>query len=126
MSVCSPALARTAAAVFAFLVLGVPMSAAAAPQPPKNAVHAEGCVEAGVAAHCLVLKDIRTGHIYDLLFQIPARPPVGLGIEFTGVLHPGPTSCMQGTAVEVTNWVHKASIRCAPGRADKAGRAPAH
>lgn len=92
------------------------------PQPqPKTVMHAEGCVQAGVEARCLVLTDLKSGHLYSLLFKAD-RPPVGLGIEFSGVLHPGPTACMQGTAVEVTSWAHKASIKCSPGQAGKRGR----
>ena len=94
----------------------------AAPQSPsKSAVHGEGCVQAGVQAHCLILRDIKTGHLYDLIFKAE-RPPVGLGIEFAGVVRAGPSACMQGTAVEVTSWAHKASIRCVPGQAGKRDR----
>jgi hypothetical protein len=105
------------------LILMIQASAAATPEPAKNAVRAEGCVRAGVQPHCVVLRDLKTGRLYDLLFRITARPPVGLGIEFTGVLRPEPSSCMQGTAVEVTAWAHKASIQCSPGQAGKRGRA---
>jgi hypothetical protein len=126
-----------AISVLAFLALGVPAPAAPPPQknpeppqknpqpPPKNLVHGEGCVQAGLEAHCLVLRDVKTGHLYDLMFKAD-RPPIGLGIEFTGVLHPGPTACMQGTAVDVATWAHKASVKCAPGQAGKHGRTAAH
>lgn len=120
----------------AFLVLRMPGAAAQQPPkpppqqppeknpqpPPKNVIRGEGCVQAGVQPHCLVLRDVRTGHVYNLLFKLD-RPPMGLGIEFSGVAHPGPNTCMQGTAVDVATWAHKESIRCAPGQAGKRGRA---
>lgn len=89
--------------------------------PPKNLVHAEGCVQAGIEPHCLVLNDLKSGHLYSLLFRTD-RPPVGLGIELTGVPHPGPTACMHGSPLDVTAWAHKASIKCTPGQAGKHGR----
>lgn len=116
-------LAGQALSALAFLALATPAFCAAAPGQ-ANAVHGEGCVQAGVEAHCLVLRDLKTGHFYDLLFKAE-RPPVGIGIEFTGVLHPGPTACMQGTAVEVTAWTHKTSIKCVPGQAGKGAQKPA-
>ncbi|HEV2326955.1 MAG TPA: hypothetical protein VGS10_23660 [Terracidiphilus sp.] len=113
---------RKAILALAFLAVLAPGQVRASPQPPsKKAVHAEGCVQSGVEAHCLVLRDIKTGHLYDLIFKAE-RPPVGLGIEFIGVLHAGPTTCMQGTAVEVTSWAHRPSIRCVPGQAGKRDR----
>lgn len=109
----------------ALLTLMFPAAGATAPQQTKEAVHGEGCVAAGVAPHCLVLRDLKTGHLYDLLFKTTSRPPVGLGIQFTGVPHSAPSACMQGTAVEVTAWVHKDSIQCTPGQAGKPGRTSA-
>lgn len=115
------AFGKEAVLALVFLALIAPMPALAAQQPAqKNAVQGQGCVQAGVEAHCLVLRDLKTGHLYDLLFKTD-RPPIGLGIEFTGVLHPGPTACMQGIAVEVTTWSHKTSIKCTPGQAEKGG-----
>ena len=116
---------KVAAPAFTFLFLMSPVSATEAPQPAKNTVHAEGCVVAGVVARCLALRDLKSGRLYDLLFPA-ARPPAGLGIEFTGVLHSGPSPCMQGIAVEVTTWTHKASIKCVPGQAGKPGSAKGH
>lgn len=120
------ALARQALSAVAFLALTAQAFCAATPAPAQtNVVHGEGCVQAGVEAHCLVLRDLKTGHSYDLLFKAE-RPPVGMGIEFTGVLHPGPTACMQGAAVDVTQWTHKASIKCSPGQAGKSSKPAAH
>lgn len=113
---------KRAILLLAFLAVLSPGLAAAAPQTPKNAVRGEGCVQTGVEAHCLVLRDIKTGHLYELIFKAE-RPPVGLGIEFVGILHPGPTACMQGTPVDITTWAHKSSIKCTPGQAGKRNRA---
>ncbi len=104
-----------------FLALLALSRASSAPQPSANAVHAEGCVEAGIESRCLILRDFKTGRVYDLLFKAE-RPPVGLGIEFSGVLHPGPSACMQGIAVDVTTWARKASIKCVPGQAGQHSR----
>ncbi len=120
---------HTASAFVGILALAAAAITAGAQHPPKihppepkkpeqKEIHGEGCVKAGVQAHCIVLRDLKTGHLYDLLFK-GDRPPVGLGIEFTGVLHHGATACMQGTPVDVTKWAHKASIKCAPGQAGK-------
>lgn len=132
-----PAVKRIlAVSALAFLVLGDPGTGAQQPPkpppqqppeknpqpPPKNVIRGEGCVQAGVQPHCLVLRDVKTGHLYNLLFKLD-RPPVGMGIEFNGVLRPGPNVCMQGTAVDVGEWDHKGSIKCAPGQAGKRGRA---
>jgi len=93
-------------------------TAAARPVKEPKPVHGEGCVQAGVEARCLIVRDMRTGTLYDLLFK-DARPPVGLGIEFTGVPHEGPTSCMQGVALDVTSWARKETLKCAPGQANR-------
>jgi adenine deaminase len=77
-------------------------------------VHAEGCVEPGVEAGCLVVKDMRGGAIYNVLIK-GQRPGVGEGIEFTGAPHEGPTSCMQGVAVDVVKWTPKHSLNCSQG-----------
>ncbi len=93
-------------------------------QPPKTApipVHAQGCVASGVEAACLVVKDTGSGIVYNLLIR-GARPQVGEGIEFTGVPHDGPTSCMQGVAVNVTQWSRKDSIKCMPDETPDKGQ----
>ncbi len=118
---------RSACALAGILALVVSAVAAGGQQPPKlhppepkkpdkKEIRGEGCVAAGIHAHCVVLRDLKTGHLYDLQFK-GDQPPVGLGIEFTGVLLHGPTVCMQGTPVDVSRWAHKASIKCTPGEA---------
>ncbi len=77
-------------------------------------VHAEGCVEQGVETGCLVVKDMKGGTLYNILVK-GLRPGVGEGIEFTGSAHDGPTSCMQGVALDVIKWTPKKSLKCSQG-----------
>ena len=79
--------------------------------PKSNQVRAEGCVEAGVEAGCLMVKDVKSGRLYNVMIKGP-RPQVGDGIEFIGVPHDGLTYCMQGIALEVINWAPKQSLQC--------------
>jgi hypothetical protein len=81
------------------------------PQPEVKKVHGEGCVEAGVDARCLIVRDLRAGRIYNILAGDP-RPTPGEGIEFTGTLHQGGNICMQGAAIEVEHWARKETIKC--------------
>jgi hypothetical protein len=85
-------------------------------------VHATGCVEQGVEAGCLVLKDIKTKTLYDLKFdKKPA--PVGTAIEFDGVSHAGEVDhCQQGKIVHIQKWSH-IRMHCPPPEAEK--KAPA-
>ncbi len=88
-------------------------------QPPESKqVHAEGCVEPGVEAGCLIVKDRQSGKLYHVLIK-GLRPQLGDGIEFTGVPHDGPTSCMQGIPLDVITWVDKSSLKCAQAEAPK-------
>jgi hypothetical protein len=69
----------------------------------KKTVSAAGCVQAGVEAGCLVLKDGKTNTLYNLFFTGKA-PVIDTAISFDGELRGGVTACMQGTAVTVTKW----------------------
>ncbi len=86
--------------------------------PEAKQVHAAGCVEQGVEAGCLMVKDRQSGQLYQILIKGP-RPQPGAGIEFTGVPHEGPTSCMQGIPLDVITWVHKSSPECANAETPK-------
>ena len=81
------------------------------PQPEPKKVHGEGCVETGVDARCLVVRDLRAGKIYNIIVGEP-RPVPGEGIEFTGTLHEGANVCMQGAAIQVDHWARKETIKC--------------
>ncbi|MFZ0302994.1 MAG: hypothetical protein WAL75_09920 [Terracidiphilus sp.] len=98
----------------AVVCLALSMYTFAQKPTPKTApvpVHGQGCVASGVEAGCLVVRDSNSGTLYNLLIS-GARPKVGEGVEFTGVPHEGPTMCMQGTPVNVTQWSDKDSIKC--------------
>jgi hypothetical protein len=63
-----------------------------------------GCVSAGVEAGCLILESFENKKLYNLFFPDGKKPAVGNAISFEGVAHDGPTTCMQGTPVDVTKW----------------------
>ena len=50
--------------------------------PAGKTVTGSGCVEAGVEAGCLVLKDTKTGTLYNLFFQ-GTPPAINTAIRFT-------------------------------------------
>jgi hypothetical protein len=89
---------------------------AATPQKPPP-IRGEGCVESGVEARCLLVKDVKNGTQYNL-FVKGIQPVIGSGIEFSGVPHRGITTCMQGTSVDVVSWVRK-DLKCIGGTAPK-------
>ena len=83
----------------------------AAPQPRPVPVRGQGCVAAGIEARCLTVRDLNTGKLFNLTFRgVP--PGIGEGIEFEGLPHQGPTTCMQGTALDVVTWARKDSLKC--------------
>jgi protocatechuate 3,4-dioxygenase beta subunit len=106
-----------AAAMVAVMVIPLNTTGQNAKQDAKK-VQGAGCVEAGVEAGCLVVKDLRSGKVYNILVKDP-RPHVGEGIEFAGTIFDGVTMCMQGTAVEVTSWEHKDTLKCGTGEKKK-------
>ena len=85
--------------------------AVAGPAEKAKEIHGMGCVDPGVEARCLVVKDTKSGTLYNLRVKEP-RPGVGEGIEFTGVAFDGVTTCMQGVAVTVTSWTKKDTLKC--------------
>jgi hypothetical protein len=86
--------------------------------PEAKPVHGQGCVEAGVEARCLVVKDVKSGILYNLLIK-GTRPDIGIGIDFTGVPFDGMSYCMQGVVLEVSNWTPDTSLKCAPVQTPK-------
>ncbi|MGB9407082.1 MAG: hypothetical protein WCA89_06060 [Terracidiphilus sp.] len=109
---------RVLLAVAAMMLAGTAAASGAGPTPEPKQVRAEGCVEQGVEMRCLVLKDLKSGKLYNLLVKEP-RPNIGDGIEFTGVPFDGVTYCMQGIAVKVTDWKRKDDLRCGQNDAPK-------
>ena len=90
------------------LFMGLQVVAYAEPSESKDAaksIKSSGCVETGAEAGCLVLKGLKDKKEYNLFFASGKKPSVGTAISFTGKIHAGPTTCMQGTPVDVTKWV---------------------
>ncbi len=109
---------RISLAIAAMMLSVTAAASSAGPTQEPKQVRAEGCVEAGVEMRCLVLKDMTSGKLYNLLVKEP-RPNIGDGIEFTGVPYEGVTYCMQGIAVKVTDWKRKESLKCSQGEAPR-------
>ena len=87
------------------------------PQKPKE-VRGEGCVEPGIEARCLLLKDLKTAKIYNLIIK-GLQPALGQGIEFVALPHSGPTPCMQGIPLDVIAWQRRDQLDCRPGAPHK-------
>ena len=92
--------------------------AGAGQEQKAREVRGTGCIQPGVEARCLVVKDVMSGKLYNLLLKEP-RPAIGDGIEFTGVPYGDMTVCMQGIPLEVTNWARKDSLKCTEGEAPR-------
>ncbi|HXZ81797.1 MAG TPA: hypothetical protein VEG30_17855 [Terriglobales bacterium] len=88
------------------LFAGITLAQTSTPtQPAPKPVRASGCTRAGVESGCVVLEDFNDKKLYNLLFPADAKQPaMGVAISFTGTEHQGMTTCMQGTAVNVTKW----------------------
>jgi hypothetical protein len=67
----------------------------------SQVVHFSGCIKEGVKGGCKMVKDQKTCKDYNV-FSAQDLPKVKLYIRFTGTLHDGPTTCMEGTPVNVT------------------------
>lgn len=113
-----PSSGAAATTAQAYRPVSPPPPAESNPAPQSKQVHAEGCVEQGVEADCLMVKDRQSGQLYHILMK-GSLPQPGEGIEFTGVPHDGPTSCMQGIPLNVIAWVKKSSLNCAQNEAPK-------
>jgi len=101
----------------AVALMGILVTAAILAQDPKP-VKGQGCVVAGVESTCLVVKDVKTGVLYNLFFK-GTKPEVGTGIDFTGVSRDMMTVYMQGKPLEVSNWSRVDSLKCGSGPAPK-------
>ena len=87
------------------------------PQDDKP-ISGAGCVQPGVEAGCVVLRDAKTNTLYNLYFS-GKRPETGTGIHFEGTRLGGVTSCMQGEAIKVTEWSQVKMSCSAEGNEDK-------
>ena len=112
-------------AVAAIALAGAVATSGAAPGPDAKQITARGCVQAGAERRCLVLKDVESGKLFELLIK-GAGPDIGTGIEFTGKPYPGTTACMQGSPVQVTSWTPKHYLKCSRNkvRAEPTPQAP--
>jgi hypothetical protein len=109
---------RVVLAVAMIVLVGSALPAELTAAPKTDQVRAEGCVEAGVEAGCLVVKDVKSGTLYNLRIKGP-RPQVGEGIDFVGVPFDGVSICMQGPVVDVIKWAPKESLKCTQGEAPR-------
>jgi hypothetical protein len=115
---------RIVCAVAAMALVGAVAAAGAAPAPDAKQITARGCVQAGVEHRCLVLKDVESGKLFELLIK-GAGPDIGTGIEFTGKPYGGTTACMQGSPVQVTSWTPKHYLKCSRNKVrEKTPQAP--
>ncbi len=98
---------KLGACVLMVTLLSLSPAAQTALQPAKPApagtISGMGCLEAGVEAGCLVLKDTKTNTLYNLFFT-EAKPSIGMAMHFTGTAHEGVPTCMQGRPVDVKKW----------------------
>ena len=105
---------RVLLALAAMTLAGATGLAVASQAADSKEVRAKGCVEPGVEARCLIVKDVKSGKLYNVFIKEP-RPAVGYGIEFTAVPYDGVTYCMQGIAVQVIGWKRKDDLKCSQG-----------
>ena len=100
--------------VMSTFVLCLMTSAAIAADPPKsgatNTLTGAGCISKGVESGCLILKDLNQKKVYNVFFK-GKKPGIDTAISFQGQVHSGMTMCMQGTAVDVTQW-HQIKLHC--------------
>ena len=98
--------------MFATALAGQKDSSNPASRSNSKTISASGYVTAGVEAGCLMLQDAKTKTLYNLFFAGKKRPALGDAIQFTGTRHDGPTTCMQGEAVDVKKWT---PLKTTPG-----------
>jgi hypothetical protein len=109
---------RVVLSVAMIVLVGAALPAGLTAASKTDQVRVEGCVEAGVEAGCLIVKDVKSGKLYNLRIEGP-RPQVGQGIDFVGVPFDGLTICMQGVVLDVINWSPKESLQCTQGEAPR-------
>jgi hypothetical protein len=107
-------------AVIAATLSSVAPASAAPPQRTQQ-IRGEGCVEPGPEARCLVVKDLKSGSFYNLIFK-GLQPEIGSGVAFSGVPHNGVTTCMRGSPIDVQAWSRKDSLKCTQGTAPHKSR----
>ena len=84
--------------------------AADQPKSAPNTITGAGCISKAVETGCLIVKDLKQKTDYNVFFK-GKKPDVDTAISFQGQAHSGMTTCMQGTAVDVTKW-HQVKLHC--------------
>jgi hypothetical protein len=85
------------------LVLAIALQAPGQDQKKEVVeVKATGCVRKGVEAGCLLLKTLDGKATYNIIAS--PHPDPGTVVTIIGKPHKGPTVCMQGVPIEVTDW----------------------
>jgi hypothetical protein len=98
-------------AVASLALAASPLAAGAAAAQDAQQVKGQGCVQAGVEAGCLVVKDPLSGRVYSLQIK-GTKPPFGAGIDFVGASSSGANTCTQGTPVQVSTWSRNETLQC--------------
>lgn len=80
-------------------------------------IKGSGCVSKAVETSCLVLKDAKSGELYNLLFADHAPAP-DTAIRFRATERQGMTTCMQGKSINVTGWKLAKDMKCPPRQSD--------
>jgi len=83
----------------------IALTTSATPQKPKaevREVKAIGCVRKAVEGGCLLLRTLDGKTTYVIFAATPPEPGIVIMIE--GKPHTGPTACMQGIPIDVTDW----------------------
>lgn len=79
----------------------------------SKTIQGSGCIEKAAENSCRVVIDSQTGELYNLLFSA-STPKAGTAIKFSGTVHKGATTCMQGKPVNVSKWKKEKGIKCPP------------
>jgi hypothetical protein len=77
-------------------------AAALAQTPEPKEIHTTGCVRKGVEGGCLMLVSLDGKTKYNIFTD--KKPKEHDVIEIWGKEHNGPTTCMEGTPVAVSQW----------------------
>ena len=98
---------KTVLALGLMLLLGGALAAgqnAGHARAKAKTLHKRGKVEAGVEGGCLLVRDTKDYKLYHVIFAKGEKPKAGDEISFSGTLHDGPTTCMEGIPVNVDSW----------------------
>ena len=60
-----------------------------------------------------MLRDVKTNELYSLFIAGHNDLGFNVAIRFTGILHAGPSACMEGKPIEVVKWSKIKNMKCA-------------